>query len=156
MFILMHKEPFDLASTVLKHIITKGDPTIWKKEVLRYGIMITSLCMKAGVLLPPSVSTSLIPTMLPVNITSWKRSQGRSSQPKQSKRMRPISSTPENPSSPLDHLMAKMDCHWAENVWMPRRCARAQSLIFRTLWYLFSSSWIANPFVKKHALSLHF
>ncbi|RVW89598.1 hypothetical protein CK203_036446 [Vitis vinifera] len=41
---ILHREPINLASCILDEMIFRGDPTVSKKEVLPYGILITQIC----------------------------------------------------------------------------------------------------------------
>ncbi|RVW49722.1 hypothetical protein CK203_069980 [Vitis vinifera] len=46
---ILHREPINLASCILDEMIFRGDPTVSKKEVLPFGILITQICQRAGV-----------------------------------------------------------------------------------------------------------
>lgn len=76
---VMHQEPFDLASSILEHMIPICDTIAYQKEVLPFGLLITKLCLKADIELAPSTSTHLIPSMGPIYSISWNRSQWHTS-----------------------------------------------------------------------------
>lgn len=103
----IHKEPFVLASSILEHMISICDTKVRKKEALPFGILITNMCLKAGVDLPPSSSTSIMSSMAPINHTSWNRSQGQSTQPLASKRKSTSSSASAPASIPVDIILAR-------------------------------------------------
>ncbi|RVX08051.1 hypothetical protein CK203_014680 [Vitis vinifera] len=59
----------------LDEMIFRGDPTVSKKEVLPFGILITQICQRAGVVFP--VNSSFLMPMGPIDTSSWNRRQGQ-------------------------------------------------------------------------------
>ncbi|KAJ9691546.1 hypothetical protein PVL29_013658 [Vitis rotundifolia] len=56
-------------------MIVRRDPTMSKKEVLPYGILITKICQRARVEF--LVNSSFLEPMGPIDSSSWNRSQGQ-------------------------------------------------------------------------------
>ncbi|KAL6348247.1 hypothetical protein AAG906_005539 [Vitis piasezkii] len=72
---ILHREPINLASCILDEMIFRGDPTVSKKEVLPFGILITQICQRAGVVFP--VNSPFLMPMGPIDTSSWNRRQGQ-------------------------------------------------------------------------------
>lgn len=72
---ILHREPINLASCILDEMIFRGDPTVSKKEVLPFGILITQICQRAGVVFP--VNSHFLMPMGPIDTSSWNRRQGQ-------------------------------------------------------------------------------
>ena len=50
-------------------MIVRGDPIVSTNEVLPYGILITQICQRAGVVFP--VNSSFLEPMGPIDTSSW-------------------------------------------------------------------------------------
>ncbi|RVW45730.1 hypothetical protein CK203_095008 [Vitis vinifera] len=72
---ILHREPINLASCILDEMIFRGDPTVSKKEVLPYGILITQIYQRAGVVFP--VNSPFLVPMGPIDTSSWNRRQAQ-------------------------------------------------------------------------------
>ncbi|RVX07498.1 hypothetical protein CK203_025266 [Vitis vinifera] len=72
---ILHREPINLASCILDEMIFRGDPTVSKKEVLPYGILITQICQRARVVFPVN-SPFLVPMGL-IDTSSWNQRQAQ-------------------------------------------------------------------------------
>ena len=72
---ILHREPINLASCILDEMFFRGDPTVSKKEVLPFGILITQICQRAGVVFP--VNSHFLMPMGPIDTSSWNRRQGQ-------------------------------------------------------------------------------
>ncbi|RVX15405.1 hypothetical protein CK203_009278 [Vitis vinifera] len=72
---ILHREPINLASCILDEMIFRGDPTVSKKEVLPYDILITQICQRVRVVFP--VNSSFLVPMGPIDTSSWNRHQAQ-------------------------------------------------------------------------------
>ena len=72
---ILHQEPISLASCILDEMIVRGDPSVSKKEVLPYDILITKNFQRAGVEF--SVNSFFLEPMGPIDTSSWNQSPGR-------------------------------------------------------------------------------
>ena len=70
---ILHWEPINLASCILDEMIFRGDPTVSKKEVLSYGILITQICERVGIVFP--INSSFLEPMGLIDTSSWNRRQ---------------------------------------------------------------------------------
>ena len=70
---ILHREPINLATCILNEMIFRGDPTVSKKEVLPYGILITQICQRVRVEFP--VNSSFLEPIGPIDTSSWNRRQ---------------------------------------------------------------------------------
>ena len=66
---ILHREPINLVSCILDEMIFRGDPIVSKKEVIPYGILITQICQRAGVVFP--INSSFLEPMGPIYTSSW-------------------------------------------------------------------------------------
>ena len=71
----LHREPINLACCILEEMIVRGDPSVSKKKVISYDILITKICQKAGVEFP--VNSFFLEPMGPIDTSYWNRSQGQ-------------------------------------------------------------------------------
>ncbi|KAJ9693605.1 hypothetical protein PVL29_009525 [Vitis rotundifolia] len=67
------KEPINLASCILEEMTVRGDPSMSKKEVFPYGILITKICQRAGVEFP--INSFFLEPMGLIDTSSWNQSQ---------------------------------------------------------------------------------
>ncbi|KAL6327657.1 hypothetical protein AAG906_022220 [Vitis piasezkii] len=65
---ILHREPINLASCILDEMIFRGDPTVSKKEVLPYGILITKICQRVELYF---CQFSFLVPMGPIDTSSW-------------------------------------------------------------------------------------
>ena len=72
---ILHWEPINLESCILDEMIVRGDPSVSKKEVIPYGILITKICQRVGVEF--LVNFSFLKPIGPINTSYWNRSQGQ-------------------------------------------------------------------------------
>ena len=72
---ILHREPINLVSCILDEMIFRGDPTVSKKEVLPYDILITQICQRVRVVFP--VNSSFLVPMGPIDTSSWNRHQAQ-------------------------------------------------------------------------------
>lgn len=82
---VLHFDPVDIPSSILEHLIYIGDPAA-SKEVLPYGILITKLCEKSGIVC--HVNSSIMHPMDPINNSSRSKSKRQTSGSSSSKNKR--------------------------------------------------------------------
>ncbi|RVX02189.1 hypothetical protein CK203_025293 [Vitis vinifera] len=66
---LLDRVSIDLWGEVRDEMIVRGDPIVSTNEVLPYGILITQICQRAGVVFP--VNSSFLEPMGPIDTSSW-------------------------------------------------------------------------------------
>lgn len=140
----IHKDPFDLASSILEHMISIYVTTVRKKEVLPFGILITNLCMKVRIDLTLSPSTSMMSTMVPINHTSWNRSQDQSTQP-----LPPQGREPTHQPLLLLTLLARFAAIEQQMLDYLDDIQELKGDNFRTPCHLLSTNWIGIILVRR-------
>ena len=72
-----YSSPINLVVYIIHEIIYKENPSMSKKEVLPYGILITKICQRVGVVFP--TNASFLKPMGHVNTFSQNHSKGQTS-----------------------------------------------------------------------------